>query len=351
MAMLGAFVALAAASGRAFLIDGTPMAHTLSIPELARTSFAAKGPILGVPFVEWVWILLLVAVAVATPIVPLHGWLVDVLEAAPAGAAVVVAGGVVALGPYLLVRVGLGSIPEGARWAGSSIAAVGVLGMVYGSLCAMAQRNLRRFVAYAAVASAGGCLFGIGALTPQGIAAAIAGTLGHAVAAAMLLGFVAALERRVHTCELDRLGGLALEIPALGGIAGIGLAVSLGVPGLAGFWGTLLSLLGGFVRHPVLAILMAAALVAFAAAHIRVARQSLLGPVHATWRHNRLLAPFGGHFPDATIPELLALVPLTMLAVVLGLWPAPMLSPLATTVRDISAAVEPAGPDPTVGSR
>jgi NADH-quinone oxidoreductase subunit M len=350
MAMLAAFVALASASGHTFLIDGTSVAHTLSIPGLARTSFAAKGAILGVPFVEMVWILLMVAVAVATPIVPLHGWLVDVLEEAPAGA-VVVTGVVVALGPYLLVRIGFGSIPEGARWAGSSIAAVGVLGVVYGSLCAMAQRNLRRFIAYVTVASAGASLFGIGALTPQGIAASVAGTQAHALAATLLIGFVAAIERRVHTCELNRLGGLALEVPALGAIAGIGLAVSLGVPGLAGFWGTLLALLGGFVRHPVLAMLMAAALVASAAAHVRVARQSLLGPVHTTWRHSRLLAPFGGHFPDATIPELVALVPLAILALALGLWPAPLLSPLTTTVRDISAAIEPAGPDPTIGIR
>ena len=350
-AMLAAFVALSRASGRAFLVDGTSVAHTLSIPELSRTSFAAKGLVLGVPFVEMIWILLIVAVAVATPIVPLHGWLSDVLAEAPPGAAVMVAGVVVAFGPYLLVRVGLGAVPEGARWAASSISALGVLGVVYGALCAMAQNDIRRFVAYTTIANSGACLFGVAALGPQGIAAAVAGMFAHGFAVAILLGFSSALERRVHTGELTRLGGLAAETPLLGAIAAVGIAVSLGVPGLVGFWGPLLSLLGGFVRHPVLALLMAAAFVASAVAHMRVARLCLLGRVHPAWRRSRLLEPFGGHFPDATRPEIIALAPLVALSFVLGVWPAPLLSPIATAVREVSAMADPAGPDPSVGAR
>jgi NADH-quinone oxidoreductase subunit M len=350
-AMLAAFVALSRASGRAFLVDGTSVAHTLSIPELARTSFAAKGPILGVPFVEWAWILLIVAVAVATPIVPFHGWLSDVLAEAPPGAGVMVAGVVVAFGPYLLLRVGLGAIPEGARWAASSVSALGVLGVVYGALCAMAQTDLRRFVAYTTIANSGACLFGIAALGPQGIAGAMAGMFAHGLAVALLLGFSSALERRVHTGELPRLGGLAAETPLLAAAAGAGLAVSLGVPGLVGFWGPLLSLLGGFVRHPVLAMLMAAAFVASAAAHLRVARLCLLGHVPPGWRRSRVLEPFGGRFPDATGTELVAFAPMVAISLVLGLWPAPLLSPIAAAVREVSALADPAGPDPSVGVR
>jgi NADH-quinone oxidoreductase subunit M len=350
-AMLAAFVVLSRASGHTFLVDGAAVSHTLSIPELARTSFAAKAPLLGIPFTEAVWILLIIAVAVMTPIVPLHGWLADAIEEAPSGAAVLVAGVVVALGPYLLVRVGLGSIPEGARWAGSSISALGVLGFAYGSLCAMAQRDLRRFVAYATIASGGICLFGVGSLTPQGIAAAMSGMFAHGLATAMLLGFASALERRVHTCELGRLGGLAVETPALGAVVAVGLAVSLGVPGLVGFWGLLLSLLGGFVRHPVLALLMAASFVASAAAHARVARECLLGRVNVAWRRSRLLEAFGGRFPDATAGELAMLVPLAITAVLLGIWPAPLLSPVASAVRDVSSVVDAEGSDLTPQGR
>ncbi len=344
-AMLAAFVALSRASGRTFLVDGTAVMHTLSIPELARTSFASKGAILGVPFVEAVWVLLFAAVAIATPLVPLHGWLPDALEESPPGVAILLGGVVVALGPYLLVRVGLGAMPEGARWAGASMAALGVLSVAYGGLCAMAQRDLRRFVAYASLASSGGCLFGVGAFTSQGIAGALAGLFAHGLAAAMLLGVAGALERRVRTSELDQLGGLLGETPALAAVTAMGLAVSLGVPALAGFWGPLLSLLGGFTRHPVLAAVMAMSLVASAAAHLRVGRMMLLGRAGAARRGSPLLDPFGGLIPDATPRELAAFVPLALLALLLGLWPVPLLSSMAAGVRDVSTTVEPSSPE------
>ena len=344
-AMLAAFVALSRSSGRTFLVDGTAVLHTLSIPELARTSFAAKGSLLGVPFVEATWLLLFAAVAVATPIVPLHGWLPDALEEAPPGVAILLAGVVTALGPYLLVRVGLGAMPEGARWAGASLAALGVLSVAYGGLCAMAQRDLRRFVAYASMASSGASLFGVGSLTSPGIAGALAGLFAHGLAAAMLLGVAAGMERRVRTCDLASVRSLAGETPALALLTGVGLAVSLGVPPLVGFWGPLLALLGGFARHPVLAVVMAMALVASAAAHLRVGRMMLLGRVDAAWRRSPLLEPFGGRLPDMTPPERAALLPLVLVALVLGVWPAPLLSVIAAGVRDVSATVDPSPPD------
>jgi NADH-quinone oxidoreductase subunit M len=344
-AMLAAFVALSRASGKTFLVDGAAVAHTLSIPELARTSFASKAPILGVPFVEAAWVLLFVAVAIATPIVPLHGWLPEALEEAPPAVAVLVAGAVVALGPYVLVRVGLGAMPEGARWASASLAALGVLSVAYGGLCAMAQRDLRRFAAYASIAGSGACVFGVGALTSQGIAGAVAGLFAHGVAAALVLGVACAIEARVGTCRLERLGGLGEETPALAAALGAGLAVSLGAPPLAGFWGPLLALLGGFARHPVLAAVMALALVASAAAHLRVARMVIAGRVDPAWRSSERLKPFAGRLPDASARELAVLVPLALLAVALGAWPAPLLSTIASSVLDASTAVDPSPPD------
>jgi NADH-quinone oxidoreductase subunit M len=344
--MLLAFVALASASGRTFLVDGAAVSHTMSVPELARTAFAAKGAILGVPYVQLTWALLFVAVAVATPVVPLHGWLPDALQEAPAGASVIIGAAVVALGPYLLVRVGLGAIPEGARWAGPSIAAIGAFGALWGALCAMAQRDLRRFVAHATVATGGTCLYGVGALTAQGIAGATTTLFAHGLAAALLLSVAAALGQRVHTHDATRLGGLATETPALAALSAVALGVSVGAPGLVGSWGLLLAFLGGFVRHPALALLIAAALVTSAAAHLRIARLVLLGRVDAAWRRSAQLAAFRGHVPDATPRELLALVPLAVLAVLLGLWPAPLISSIAVASRDASVAVDPDGPDP-----
>jgi NADH-quinone oxidoreductase subunit M len=345
-ALLAVFVALSRASGRTLLVDGTVITHTMSIPELARTSFAARGPILGLPFVDVAWALLFVAIATATPLVPLHGWLPDALEEAPAGAAVFMAGAGVALGPYLLVRVGLGALPEGARWAEPSLAALGVLGVAYGSLCAMAQHSLRKFVAYASIASAGACLFGVAGFTPQGMAGTVTGLFAHGLSAAMLMVAIAALEHRVRSSDLARLAGVARRAPVLGLLIAVALALSLGVPGLAGFWGMLLVLAGGFARHPVLAVLLAASLVASAAAHVRVARCML-------FERDRPapLASAPVPVPDAAPRELAVLVSLAALALLLGVWPVPLLTQIAGGVRDAASSVDPAGSDPTMGPR
>jgi len=188
-------------------------------------------------------------------------------------------------------------------------------------------------------------------LTAHGIAGAVTALFTHGLAAAMLLAVAAALGQRVHTCDVTRVGGLAREAPALAALTGIGLAASLGAPGLAGAWGNLLILFGGFVRHPVIAFLVALALVASAAAHLRVARLLLLGELSASWRRSRALAPFGGRLPDATPRELVALVPLAALSLLLGLWPTPLLSPIVVGAREAGAALEPTGPDPLVDRR
>jgi len=350
-ALLVAFIALSRASGSSFLVDGTPVAHTMSIPELSRTSFAAKGELFGLPLVDTAWVLMLVAVAVATPIVPLHGWLPDVLDQGPASACILTAGAVVALGPYLLVRVGLGAVPEGARWAGASVAALGAFGAAWGALCAMVQPDLRRFVAYATISGGGVCLYGIGALTPEGIAGGGFALFAHGVASVLLLGVTVGIEQRVHTSDTTRLGDLSVETPVLALLMAVGLGVSAGVPGLVGSWGILLSLLGGFVRYPAIAVVVAGALVVSTAAHLRIARAVLLARANAPWRARADLVLFGGRLPDATWTEILALVPAATVALVLGIWPAPLLASIAVSARDCSALVDPTGPDPRTDVR
>jgi NADH-quinone oxidoreductase subunit M len=348
VALLFASVALSRASGSTFLVDGTPALHTFAIPELSRTSFAAKGSMLGLPFADAAWVLLLITVAMATPLVPLHGWLPDVIEQSPAGVGIVVAGAVLTLGPYLLVRVGLGAVPEGARWAGASVAALGAIGAVWGALCAMVQPDLRRFLAYAAISAAAMSLYGIGSLTPEGIAGGGFLVLVHSLSSALLLGVYAAIAQRVGTRAAARFSGLSAQAPLLAGLAGIALGVSAAVPGLAGAWGVLLTMLGGFVRYPILALIVAAVLGVSAAAHLRFARAILFGPSRPDAHGVRDVGLFGARLPDATWWEMVSLAPFAALALLLGLWPVPILSPIVVAARDCSAVVDPTGPDPRV---
>jgi NADH-quinone oxidoreductase subunit M len=340
VALLASVVAVSRASSRALLVDGTAVAHTLAIPELARTSFASRGSVLGVPFAAGAWALLFVAAAVISPTLPLHGWLGDALEESPSGAAMVIAGAVVALGPYLLVRVGLSAIGEAAPWAGPWVATIGVLATIYGALGALAQRTLRRFVAFASLAGSGACIFGLGTLTAQGVAGAVAILFARGVAVSLLLGVAGALEARGTRRGFDALErtALARRAPHLTLLLGVGLAVSLGIPCLAGFWGPFLVSFGGFAQHPAMTLFFAFSLVALAAGHVRVARLAL-SPTPDSNVSPRV-------FDDARPRELAALAPLVVLALLLGLWPVPLLSQIAKGASDASSATEQEGVTP-----
>jgi NADH-quinone oxidoreductase subunit M len=339
-AMTLAFAALSGASGRTFLVDGSIAAHTMSIPELTRTSFAAKGTLLGLPFADATWALLFLAVVCASPLAPLHGWLPDALEEGPAGAGILLGSAVVALGPILLLRVGLEALPEGARWAAPSVAALGAVSAAWGALGAVAQRSLRRFVGYTIVASTGVCLYGLGALTPQGIAGGVLALFAHGCAGILLLTVVASLERRAKTSDVLRLQGLGADAPVLATLFLAALALSLGAPGFVSSWALLLGLVGGFLHHPFLALVVAGALVVSAAAHVRVARLFVFEKPDPAWKRSRRFEPFGGRMPDATSVEMAVLVPLAALTLALGLWPAPALSPVERAARDASAALQ-----------
>jgi NADH-quinone oxidoreductase subunit M len=342
-AMALVVVLLAGASDPTYLVDGSAAPHTLAIPELARTSFAARPPIAGIPFLEAVWALLLVAAVVSSAGLPLHGWLPDALERGPLAAGILAAGVTVALGPYLLVRIGMGGVPEGARWLGPSIATLGAIGCGWGALGAFAQFDLRRFVAYSTIASGGVCLFGVGSLSARGVAGAITTCFAHGLGAGMLLALTAALEQRVRTCDLRRLGGLAKDAPALYAMAGVSIAASAALPGMVGGWGALLALLGGFAPHPVLGAVLAAAGVISILAHGRLAAKLFFGAADPVWKASELLAPFGGRVPDARPVELAVLVPVATIALLLGLWPAPLLSTLSGAARDAADAVATVG--------
>jgi NADH-quinone oxidoreductase subunit M len=166
------------------------------------------------------------------------------------------------------------------------------------------------------------------------------GLFAHGLATAMLLAVASGLEGRVRTLDALRLQGLAGDAPVLATLLGVAFATSLGVPGFVGSWPIVLTFVGGFVRHPLLALALAGSLVASAAAHARMARLLLFEKVDGRWRQSRSLEPFGGRLPDATSFEMLALVPIAVLALVLGLWPVPAVAPMESAARDASGPLE-----------
>ena len=214
------------------------------------------------------------------------------------------------------------------------MAALGLLSAAYGSFCAMAQRGLRRFVAYASIAGTGASLLGLGSLTSEGVGGALAGAFSRGLAAAMVLGVLASLERRRRSGAFTGTPGLS-SAPASATVLVAGLATSLGAPCLVGFWGQALAVLGAFGKHPGMALLFAATLFALAVAYLRAARMLLLGDTKEP------LAP-----PVELSPrELAGLAPVALLVVLLGLWPTPVLAAMTATVRDVASVVDPPAPE------
>jgi NADH-quinone oxidoreductase subunit M len=345
--MLVAFLALYSGSDRTFLVDGTPAAHTFSIPELARVSFAGKKLVVfGVAFVKIVWVLLFAAFAVGIPMFPLHTWLPDASARAPAPVAALIAALFTKMGAYALLRVSLAILPEATQWAAGAVSAFGAAGVVYGAVCAMAQDDVRRMLGYACVSQMGFCLVGIGSLTPQGVAGSIFMMVSHAIVVTLLFLVAGAIEERVGRRGMRAgLGGIAREAPLLAAIGGLGLVASLGAPGLSGFWGEVLPLLGAFPSHRAIAAVAAIGLVASASYHLGAFRSVFLGSKQAAWRASPELDRYGGRFADVTARELATLAPLALLVVVLGVWPVPLLALVAGGVHDAVSFVDPAGPD------
>jgi NADH-quinone oxidoreductase subunit M len=344
--MLLGIIALWANADRTFLVDGTPVTRTSSIPELMRVAFHAKKLVLfGAPLVKVAWICLFVGFAAVLPLFPLHRWLPDALVTSPTPIAVVLAGLVVKVGAYGVVRVCYGVLPEASRWAAGTTVALGVVGVLYGALCAMAQTDLKRMIAYATISQMGFCLIGLGSLTPQGIAACLVQMVSHGLIVTMLLVCVGALEDRIKTRELARIGGLAGEVPMYAVLLAFALLASAGLPGLIGFWGEALALFGAFPSYRALTVLAALGIGLGATYHVTALHKLLFGKLAESWRKDPILEPFGGKIPELNARELALVAPIAVVAVILGVWPAPLLSLIAGGIRDVTVLVNPPGPD------
>ncbi|MDE2238260.1 MAG: NADH-quinone oxidoreductase subunit M, partial [Elusimicrobia bacterium] len=197
---------------------------------------------------------LVVGFGVKVPLVPLHTWLPDAHTEAPVGGSVMLAGVMLKMGVYGFLRVAIPFFPELCwrllPWLGG-VAAVGV---IYGALCAMAQQDLKRLVAYSSVAHLGFCLLGIFSRTQEGLAGGSLQLLNHGLTTGALFLLVGALYERGHKRGLSDFGGLAGRAPWLTFFFGVSIFASIGLPGLNGFVGEFMSLAGMMVRLPVLAL-------------------------------------------------------------------------------------------------
>jgi NADH-quinone oxidoreductase subunit M len=277
--------------------------------------------------------LLALAFAVKSPLWPLHTWLPDAHTEAPTVGSVILAGVLLKMGTYGLIRIGVGVTPQGAAWAAPVIGVLAVAAIIVGALVCLAQTELKRLIAYSSVGHMGFVLLGIATLSAVGIQAALIGNIAHGIITGLLFFLVGAIKDRSHTGELARLGGLREHAPVLAGLLGFGAIASLGLPGLAGFWGEMFAVVAAVQRSGALWVtlgVVAAAGAALTAAYfLRMLRRVSHGPA---------AVPVSGRLTGS---ELVAWSPLVVLALAVGLLPVLVLGMAYDPVSALAGVVSP----------
>ncbi|MDP8958467.1 MAG: NADH-quinone oxidoreductase subunit M [Actinomycetota bacterium] len=292
--------------------------RTFDMLELAQAG--AGGAFTGT-FAFLVFGALFLGFAVKVPMWPLHTWLPDAHTAAPTVGSVLLAAILLKLGSYGFIRIALPILPEMAKAWAPAIAVLAAIAIIYGSLACLAQTDMKRLIAFSSVGHMGFVMLGIATLTDVGLNAAVIGMVAHGVITGLLFFLAGSIQHRYHTREMARLGGNLKLMPVLGGILGFTAFASLGLPGLAGFWGEFMALLGAY--NP----LGELSLGVFRSAMVAGAIGTVLTAGYMLWMLQRvnLGEPaeewLGHQFHDADRFELVAWLPLVVVIVVIGIYP------------------------------
>jgi NADH-quinone oxidoreductase subunit M len=266
--------------------------------------------------------LLMVGLGAKVPVWPLHFWLPDAHGKAPTVGSVLLAGVLLKLGTYGLMRFWYEAVPTGALEVAPYLGALGVVGIIYGSLACLAQDDLKRLIAFSSVGHMGFVVLAVSTLTPQGLAAANFANVSHGVITGLLFFLVGGLKDRLHTSSFTGLGrGLYGRSPRLAGVFAVAAMASLGLPGLAGFWGEMLAMASSYTPNPELPLPTYRIFMALAGVG------AVLTTVYFVTVLRRLCQ--GSPDRDATLDvqadEWVAWSPLIALTVALGIFPTIML--------------------------
>ena len=258
---------------------------------------------------------------IKVPIFPFHTWLPDAHTQAPTQGSVILAAVLLKLGTYGFVRIALPILPEAAvEWA-PWIGLLAVIGIIYGALGCLAQTDMKRLIAFSSVAHMGFVMLGIASLTDFGLNAAVFGMVAHGLITGMLFFLAGSVKERFHTLEIKRLGGLLLQAPKMGWILGFCVMASLGLPGLAGFWGEFPAILS--VYNPGAGLPEET----FRAYMVIAAVGTVFAAGYLLWLFQR--TAFGTpteefadeHVHDVHVSEWIAWAPMLVLILVLGVYP------------------------------
>jgi NADH-quinone oxidoreductase subunit M len=326
--------------GSAFMLVGlvaTAVLHARAVdgPLTFDLQTIAETQVLSITTGRWIFLAFAVAFAIKVPLFPVHTWLPDAHTEAPTAGSVILAGIMLKLGTYGFLRFGVYLFPEAAVYFAPTMITLGVIGIIYGAVVATMQRDLKRLVAYSSVAHLGFIILGTFALNTQGIEGGILQMVNHGISTGALFFLVGMIYERRHTREISELKGLQKSAPIMAGVFTVVMFSSIGLPGLNGFVGEFLTLVGAFASHRWWAVVAAVGVIV-AALYLLWAYQRVFHgePDEA----NRSMA-------DLRAREALLLAPLLGLIVFLGVYPKPVLERMEPSVAALIEHVDRNVPD------
>jgi NADH-quinone oxidoreductase subunit M len=272
----------------------------------------------------WLFLAFALSFAIKVPLFPFHTWLPDAHVEAPTAGSVILAGVLLKLGTYGFLRFAIPLFPDAALAATPYFVALAVIGIIYGAVVAMMQSDIKKLVAYSSVSHLGFVILGLFALNMQGVQGAIYQMINHGLSTGALFLLVGMIYERRHTRTIDAFGGLWQTLPVFSSLFLVVMFSSIGLPGLNGFVGEFLILLGSFSVAPRWTAVAATGVILGAIYMLWMFRRVIFGPL--THVENQQLKDLNGR-------ELLILAPIVLLIVFMGIYPQPFLSRIEPAVE------------------
>ena len=319
--------------------------RTFNMLELMAIAPTALGSLSwwGFSGMKVVWILLFIGFAIKVPIFPFHTWLPLAHVEAPTAVSVILAGVLLKMGTYGLLRINYPMIPDGTVWFAGALAVLALINIIWGALCALAQTDLKKMVAYSSINHMGYVMLGMAAVVaagPQhgsnsaaaqlGMNGAVLQMFNHGTITAMLFILVGVIYDRAHHRNIDGFGGLASKTPIYAGVVALAWFAGLGLPGLSGFIGEAMVFLGAFPVYRTIVVISTLGI--------------LLNAAYFLWSYQRIfLGKLNEKYvdlPEISGRELFTLVPLAVLVILLGVYPSPLIDIMKTTMAHIIELVQ-----------
>jgi len=289
----------------------------------------------GMAAIKIIWVLLFIGFAIKVPVFPFHTWLPLAHVEAPTAISVILAGVLLKLGLYGMLRVNYTMLPDAVFWFAGSLAILGLINVIWGALCAMAQKDLKKLVAYSSINHMGYALIGMAAViaasgangqdytaAQAGLSGAVFQMFNHGTISAMLFILVGVIYERTHHRDIDGFGGLAKQMPIYAGISMVAFFGGLGLPGLSGFVSEFLCFIGAFPIFKVVVIISTIGILLNAAYFLSAYKRIFFGELNTKYTD----------LPEINGRELFTVIPLVVITLFFGIYPKPFLDIIRETV-------------------